>query len=337
MIIQNFDTNYKVLIVAEIGNNHEGNFTIASTLVKEAAKAGASAVKFQSFQTESFINMSDNERFERFKRFELTIPQFRALSDLAHSFGLLFISTPLDLNSARELADFVDAYKIASGDVNFYPLIKEIVKTGKPIIISTGASDYSQVSNTVSFIGKELEKNNITPNLGILHCTSCYPTPIDQVNLLSIPFLKEKFSHTIGYSDHTLGIHASLIAVSLGARIIEKHFTLSHSFSSFRDHQLSAEPEEMKELTHLIPHVVSMIGIKEKCVQPCESEIDVAIRRSIVAIRDLPSGHIIGYEDLGWIRPATGGLSPGEEHLIVNRILKRSLAHNEQIRLQDLH
>jgi sialic acid synthase SpsE len=336
MIIRDFDTDKKVLLVAEIGNNHEGDSTVASRLIRKAAECGAGAVKFQTYNTECLISRSDPERFQRFKKFELSLSQFREQSELAHSLGLLFISTPLDLQSVRGLKDMVDAYKIASGDVNFYPLIEEVIQTGKPIIISTGVSDYRQILTTVTFIETGWEKRSISQELGILHCTSCYPTPPEQVNLQSIPFLKQHFAHTIGYSDHTLGNQASLAAVALGARIIEKHFTLSHTFSSFRDHHLSAEPEEMRELARKIPQIDAMIGNLVKNVQPCEAGMDASIRRSIVAVRDLAAGHVIGYQDLTWIRPANGGLSPGEEHQLIKKQLKRQIARGEQILIKDL-
>jgi N,N'-diacetyllegionaminate synthase len=336
MIIRTVNTDKNVLVIAEIGNNHEGDITTAARLVQEAAQCGVGAVKFQTYRTEYLVSRSDNERFQRLKKFELSISQFRELSELAHSLGLLFLSTPLDLQSARGLKDLVDAYKIASGDVNFYPLIEEVLQTGKPIIISTGVSDYRQVSTTVSFIEQGWEKRSIPGELGILHCTSCYPTPPEQVNLQSIPFLKQHFSHTIGYSDHTIGIDAPLAAVALGARIIEKHFTISHSFSSFRDHQISAEPVEMRDLVQKIPQIGSMIGREEKTVQPCEAGMDSTIRRSIVSDKDLAAGHVIEPQDLTWIRPATGGLLPGEEHQLINKQLKRQITRGEQIRINDL-
>ncbi len=329
MIIGNKNTDERVLIIAEIGNNHEGDMDTAIRLVHEAAACGVDAVKFQTFSTEHYISRSDSARFERLKSFELTRNQFEKLSDLTHSLGLLFLSTPFDIGSARFLEPLVDAYKIASGDNNFYPLIDVVIKTNKPIIVSTGASDISQVTRTINFIENNRQQKN-ADNLAILHCVSCYPVPCDQINLQSIRFLSEKFNHTIGYSDHTMGIDSSLMAIVLGARIIEKHFTLSKSFSSFRDHQLSSEPQEMRELVQKVNLISIMSGKKEKKIQPCEMDINKAIRRSIVASRDLPKGSIINWSDITWIRPA-GGIPPGEEKLILGKKLKKRKQFGEMI------
>src|SRR5690242_17910270 len=189
MKIANFDTGKKVLVVAEIGNNHEGDFQVAAELVRKAAECGVQAVKFQTFKTEHYVSSSDAERFKRLKSFELTYDQFEELADLARSHGLLFISTPFDLQSADFLKNIVDALKIASGDNNFYPLIARAAATGLPLIVSLGASDFSQVRQTVEFI-KEHSKQPIEDNLAVLHCVSSYPVPLAEANLRAISFLQ---------------------------------------------------------------------------------------------------------------------------------------------------
>lgn len=335
MKIGDFDLARDVLLVAEIGNNHEGNFDIAKELVNEAARCGVDAVKFQTFGVEHYVSQSDAARFERLKSFELSFSQFEQLSQLAHSLGLLFISTPFDLASAAFLESVVDCYKIASGDNTFYPLIARVAQSGKPIIISTGLSDSQQVARTVGFVKQQRANANITGQLAILHCVSSYPVPPDQANLRSIQFLAESFDCTIGYSDHTIGIEASLLAVALGARIIEKHFTLNKSFSDFCDHQLSADPPEMKELVQRIRLASSMLGERQKIVQLCEEAAVNTLRRSIVAGRDMPQGHHIVWSDLTWVRPA-GGLAPGEEHTLIDKMLKRDVSFGEQLSPSDV-
>ena len=270
MKIGNFDLTQEVLVVAEIGNNHEGNFDVAKQLVASAADSGVNAVKFQTFKSEYYVNKADVARFERLKSFELTFSEFEELSRLAHSYGLLFLSTPFDLISADFLSDIVDAYKIASGDNTFYPLIDQVARTGKPMIVSTGISSAKQVQKTVEFVKQIWSNNNIEGQLALLHCVSSYPVPNDQANLRSIQFLSGKFEDPVGYSDHTLGIEASILAVSLGAIIIEKHFTLDKNFSDFRDHQLSANPSDMKTLVKQIRLTSSMLGKREKKVENCE-------------------------------------------------------------------
>ncbi len=335
MQIGNFNLKDKVLIVAEIGNNHEGKLNIAKDLVRKASECGVDAVKFQTFQTERYVSRSDAGRFQQLKSFELSDAQFAELSRLAHSLDLLFISTPLDLTSAEFLEGMVDAYKISSGDNNFYPLIAQVVKTGKPVIISSGASDQRQVARTVAFVKDLWGKHPRECQLTILHCVSSYPVPQEEANLGAIKFLSEKFDVPVGYSDHTVGLEASLVAVAVGARIIEKHFTLDKHFSNFRDHHLSADPDEMKELVRRVRAVTLMLGSGEKVIQSCEKPNAGAIRRSIVAATDLPEGHRLLWSDLMWIRPA-GGLAPGEEHLLIGKTLKRNVQLGEQLLVSNL-
>jgi sialic acid synthase SpsE len=335
MKIGAFDLSEKVLIVAEVGNNHEGKFEVARELVHAAAKCGVDAVKFQTFRTEHYVSKADDARFNRLKSFELSYAQFEQLSKLARSLGLVFISTPFDLASAEFLARIVDACKIASGDNNFYPLLRRVAETGLPMIVSTGASDLKQVEQTVAFIRRVWKEDATTGQLAILHCVSSYPTPPAEASLLSIPLLAESFNCAVGYSDHTVGNDAALLAVALGARIIEKHFTLDKHYSDFRDHQLSADPQEMRELVLRVRQAATMLGAREKRLQASERNIVATIRRSIVAGKDLPKGHRLTLDDLTWIRPA-GGLAPGQEHLLLGKALTRRVAFGEPLHAGDV-
>lgn len=336
MRIDKFDTKEKVLVVAEIGNNHEGNFEVAKELVRKAAESAADAVKFQTFITEHYVSKSDMARFNRLKSFELSFAQFSQLADLAHSLGLLFISTPFDLKSAEFLRRVADAIKVASGDNNFYPLMANIAESGKPMIISSGLSDLEGVRNAVKFTEGQWAKTGVsTGELAILHCVTSYPVPPAEANLQSIPLLAKNFSHTIGYSDHTIGIEAAVLAVALGARIIEKHFTLDKHFSDFRDHQLSADPGEMQELVKGVRAASILLGVADKKIQPSEEAVVAAVRRSIVAGQDLAKGHRIALADLTWIRPA-GGLNPGEENALIGKTLNRDVIFGERLELADV-
>lgn len=335
MIIGTCDTRKDVFIVAEIGNNHEGNFDVAAQLVYKAAECGVSAVKFQTFKTEYFVSGSDKARFERLKSFELTNRQFEQLAQLAKSLGIAFISTPLDLASAEFLAGIVDGFKIASSDNNFYPLLDKVASFGKPLIVSTGLSGLEDVRSTIQFVTSKYPKYRGADLLAVLHCVTSYPVPPEEASLRSIPFLAERLECTIGYSDHTIGTDAALLATALGARIIEKHFTLSKSFSSFRDHQLSADPADMLDLVTRIRRAAQMLGASEKAIQACEQPNATAVKRSIVAARHLPAGHQLTETDLAWIRPG-GGLAPGEEHRLLNKTLNRAVDFGEQIHLDDV-
>lgn len=330
MKIGDFNTDQKVLVVAEIGNNHEGDFGIAAELVKSAARSGVDAVKFQTVRAAQLVRRSESARFERLQRFELSEREFGELSALARGLGLLFLSTPLSVETAVFLEPMLDAYKIASGDNDFFPLLEEVARTAKPMIVSTGVSNVSQIDATVRFIRGQWAAGQVSGELALLHCVSSYPTPPEQANLRAIPFLAERFSCTVGYSDHTLGIDAAVLAVALGARIIEKHFTLDRQHSDFRDHQLSSDPLEMAELVRRIRAAESMRGAFDKKIEPCEVDARAAIRRSIVAARDLKAGATLTAADLKWIRPGDG-LRPGNEGQLIGRALQRDVREDEEV------
>jgi N,N'-diacetyllegionaminate synthase len=323
-----------VLMVAEIGNNHEGDIGRARELISAAAEAGAPAVKMQTFRTERFVSSADPARVEQLRRFELSFDQFAELSELASSLGLLFLSTPLDLESAEFLEGVVDGFKVASGDNDFYPLIEQVAATSLPLIVSTGVSDAGQVERTVAAV-ERVRGDRARDSLALLHCVSAYPASPEQLNLLAIPFLAERFPYAIGYSDHALGSAAALAAVALGARIVEKHFTLDGIESEFRDHTLSAKPAEMRALVTAIGELETMLGEPAKEIEAGEAGIADAIRRSIAAAGDLEAGHTLEAGDLMWVRPGTG-LRPGQESELVGRTLRVPKRLGELVLAEDV-
>lgn len=333
MKITNFDTDRRVLVIAEIGNNHEGDINRAEEMIREAGECGVDAVKFQIFQTEYFVRPCDRERFDRLKSYELTPRQFGKLAKQAREAGLLFIATPLDLPSVEWLAEYVDAFKIASGDITFYPLIERVAATGKPLILSTGASSIDEVSRAVRCVREA--RGSDASDLALLHCVSAYPAPNEQLNLLAIPQLRERFGVPVGYSDHSLGVEACTAAVAIGARIIEKHFTLDKNLSTFRDHQLSADPEDMRLLVARVREMEQMFGSGDKQAQDCEESMVNAIRRSVGVVKDCPSGHVLTEGDLVWLRPGTG-IPPGREQDLVGRALKQNYAAGDLLDLCEL-
>jgi N,N'-diacetyllegionaminate synthase len=324
----------RIAIVAEIGNNHEGRFDVACRLVEKAAECGVDFVKFQTFRTAYFTSRADPARFDRLSRFELSYDQFRQLEKLARSLGVGFISTPLDLESGRFLEPLVDAVKIASGDNDFYPLIAQACRSGKPVIVSTGLADLAHLRRLKAFI-ETVRPAGALDRMAFLHCVCSYPVPDEQANLSAITTIRRELGGIVGYSDHTVGPEACLAAAALGARILEKHFTLDKHFSDFRDHQLSADPAEMAAIVKSVRRVEALLGDGEKRIQPSETATQRAARRSIVAGADLPAGHRLAAEDLTWIRPADG-LPPGEEGRLVGRTLTRGLSFGEVIRPEDV-
>ena len=329
MKIGKLDTCDKVIIVAEIGNNHEGSIELARKLVDKAAEAGVDAVKFQTFTTKTFVSPQDKERFNRMKGFELTTENFKELAIRAKNNGLQFISTPLDMPSAVFLMEIVDAVKIASGDNTFYPLIEFVSESDKPIILSTGFANEEQINFSASLIEKNKSKNNFHSHLALLHCVSAYPVKPEDANLSAIKELSMKFPRTpIGYSDHILGNEAATLSVAAGARIVEKHFTIDRNYSGFRDHQLSADPRSMAELVTKIRQAEILLGTGSLDPRDVERDSETAVRRSIAAARDIAAGDTIIYKDIIWIRPGEG-LSPGMEHQVLGKQLKTSIQAGE--------
>ncbi|MBZ0265978.1 N-acetylneuraminate synthase family protein, partial [bacterium] len=303
---------------------HEGSFDIACKMIEAAAINGADAVKFQTFKTEHYVSNENPARFAKLKSFELSYDDFSKLAKAADDHGIMFLSTPFDLQSAEFLDDLVPAYKIASGDNTFYPLIERVARTGKPILLSTGMTDTNLVQMAVSRIRTIWQQNSVEQDIGILHCVSSYPTPADQANLQAIVTLQHNFDATIGYSDHTLGCEAAVISAAIGARIIEKHFTLDKNFSDFRDHQLSATPAELKQLVLRVREVETLLGDGIKKAQPSEIASGDAMRRSIAVSRDVSTGECLRWEDLTWIRPGNG-FKPGDEAKVLGRVVKLPL------------
>ena len=335
MKIATHDTDEKVLIVAEAGVNHEGSFEDAKTLVREAKKAGADAVKFQTYLPSQYIAASETERFARVSRFALPLEQFRKLHGLAHELGILFFSTPLDPESVEALNPYVPVFKISSGDMDFEPLVRTIAAKRKPIILSTGTAGLSEIKKSIGWIRKETSPAFIKKNLAILHCIAAYPAPFEIVNLQSIALLEKEFGLTIGYSDHTPGSEVPPLAVARGARIIEKHFTLSRQNRVFRDHFISLEPAEFSEMVQKIRRVEFLLGKSEKCISDPEKENAPAMRRGIAVKKGVRAGKTLRLEDLLFVRPQKD-FKYSEARKLLGKKVRRDLPEGFLIRKGDL-
>lgn len=270
MKIGHLDTSERVVIVAEIGVNHEGNMDVAHELIGWAADAGADAVKFQVYWAYRYADPAGHERYDRLQRFELTPDEHVVLAEHTHALGLAFIATPFDLESADLCIRICDAVKIASKDIDLWPLLNRVADSDRPMIVSTGMSDMGRMRDTVEWLRFRRAEDI---DLAVLHCVSAYPVPDTQAELRAISALAFDCDDCeVGYSDHTIGIDAAPLAVALGARIIEKHFTLDHDYSDFRDHAISVTPAEFALMVQRIRAAESMLGQPVKRVQPCEAD-----------------------------------------------------------------
>lgn len=333
MRIGHKDTDSQVIVVAEIGNNHEGSLEAALELVERAAQAGVDAVKFQTIVPELLVGPEQTGRLEQLRRLCLPWEAFPALRQAADDAGLIFLSTPFDLESARFLDPLVPAYKIASGDNDFFPLLEAVAATGKPVLLSTGLCGLPQVQAAKAVLERIWARDGRHGELALLHCVASYPTPPQEANLRAIGALAG-LGVTPGYSDHTLGVEAAVLAVALGARVVEKHFTLDKNRSDFRDHQLSADPAELRQLVERVRQAELLVGHGDKAVMPCEAQTLVAARRSAVAAVDLAEGETLAPKHVLWLRPG-GGIAPSQAVALYGKRLCRSVRRHERLALSD--
>jgi N,N'-diacetyllegionaminate synthase len=330
MLIGSIDLDREVLIVAEVGNNHEGSFARAEELIGKAAEAGAQAVKFQTIVPEQLVTADQEARLSTLRRFQFTPAQFSALATTANASGLMFMSTPFDIASVEWLAPLVPAFKIASGDNDYTPMLRAVAATGKPIIMSTGMAELGDVAAARDLLRAEWKRgDHSAAGLVLLHCVVSYPTPPAEANLAAIAALAT-LGEIVGYSDHTLGIEAAVLAVAAGARVVEKHFTLDKKLSDFRDHQLSADPTELSELVRRVRQVQELMGRSGKHVADAERGALTAIRRGVYAARDLVAGTPISPADVSYLRPRAG-LSPSDFDRCLGVALKKPVKSGEPL------
>ena len=333
----------KTLIIAEAGVNHNGDLNIARDLIKVAAGAGADYVKFQTFNSKKLTtvrarkasyqvrdNKDQENQLEMLSTLELSHEAHHELMKISQDCGIKFLSTAFDLESLDFLISLgTDFIKIPSGEITNIPFLKHASGKHKKILLSTGASTLQEVGKAIEFIQQHgTPKDRIT----VLHCTSSYPAPTHEVNLKSLEAIRREFDVAIGYSDHTEGISISLAAVALGARVIEKHFTLDRSMIG-PDHKASITPTELNKLVSSIREVESSLGDGVKRVMPSERENQRAIRKSIVARRRISAGEIFSDENLTTKRPGDG-LSPIFWEELIGTRAARNYEEDEQIAVE---
>lgn len=338
--------NNKVIIIAEAGVNHNGDIELAKKLIEKAAESGADFVKFQTFIAENVIssnakkadyqinNTGSNEtQLQMVKKLELKFDDFIVLKKHAELNRINFLSTPFDLESIIFLKDLgLNIFKIPSGEITNLPYLKLLGSFNQEIILSTGMASISEINSAINVLvnsGTELSK------ITILHCNTEYPTKMTEVNLMAMNHIKKEFGVKVGYSDHTVGIEVSIAAVALGAKIIEKHFTLDKSMEG-PDHIASLNPNELTQLVNSIRNVekaISGTGLKE----PSDSEIRniPIVRKSIHYKRDLIKGHILEFDDIVILRPGTG-ISPMELDNVLGKELNINVNSNQLLNFNDL-
>ncbi|MGD6793067.1 N-acetylneuraminate synthase [Metabacillus indicus] len=315
-------------IIAEIGVNHNGSLDMAKKLVDEAVRAGADAVKFQLFQADELttrtVGLADYQKktmeatqHEMLKKLELSYADFIELKKYCDNKNVFFMATPFDVKSVDILDEMgMKVFKVGSGDLTNFPLLKQISKKKKPIILSTGMALLEEIDRTISYLQSLNEKQEIC----ILHCTSSYPAPEEELNLHVIKDYINRYPFTIGYSDHSVGTHIPVAAIAIGAKIIEKHFTLDQTLPG-PDHSASMQAEEFKEMVRQIRLTETALGSDQKQLTNLETQVKPLVRRGLYLKRDLPAGTVVTELDLVALRPLEG-IEANEYENVLGKVLK---------------
>jgi N,N'-diacetyllegionaminate synthase len=318
------DLDREIAVVAEIGVNHEGDPAAAARLIRLAAEAGADAVKFQTYTPERYAAANDPERLARVRRFALSASTHRELAKVAVEARIGFFSSALTEDVVPLLAELGEAVKIASGDLDFEPVIRAAASSGRKVILSTGLGTLEEIDRAVGWVRDEIGGAALADRLILMQCTTAYPTPVEDAHVAVIPALAARYGVNVGYSNHVLGPAACYAAVALGAPILEVHFTDRKEGRTFRDHAISTDPAEMRALVDIVPAIRAAVGTSEKGRQPSELPLLAAVRKGVVASRDLAPGTVLARDDLMYARPASE-FSAADIAALVGRTLRQRL------------
>jgi N,N'-diacetyllegionaminate synthase len=335
----------KTKIIAEIGVNHNGDIDLAKQLILEAQKCGANYVKFQTYKVENLvmnnaekaeyqkINTNTNQnQFEMLEKLQFNKDQFWELKLFCDMNNIKFLSSPFDLASVRLLDDFdMDYWKIPSGEITNYPFLKEISKTKKPIIMSTGMSYLEEIKSSLDIFYKNNYKKSM---ITVLHCTTAYPCTIENVNLNCIKTLQNELKVNVGLSDHSEGIIVSICSIPLGVKVIEKHFTLDKSMEG-PDHKASLEPKEFEEMVKQIRYIEKALGSFVKKPSKSEFKNIQMVRKSIVAKENISKGDYFTEDNITTKRPGTG-LSPMDWQKIIGKKSIKDFKKDELIKIKNI-
>lgn len=329
----------RVLIIAEAGVNHNGDINIAKKLVDEAKRCGADIVKFQTFNPKKLASknatMADYQKEnlgieesqdKMLSKLSLKKEEYIELADYCKSIGIKFLSTPFEIESIHFLNELQDIWKIPSGEITNYPYLVEIAKTGKDVILSTGMSTLEEVDEALDV----LRKNGVG-DVTLLHCTTNYPTPMRDVNLNAMLTLKEHCDCKVGYSDHTNGNEVPIAAVAMGAKVIEKHFTLDRNMEG-PDHKASLETNELREMIGAIRNIEKALGDGKKIPHETEKANVPIVRKSIIASRHIEKGELLTEENLTTKRPGTG-INPMKWNEVIGTKAIRKFEEDELIEI----
>jgi len=329
-----------VFVIAEAGVNHNGSLELAKQLVDAVKESGADCVKFQTFISKNVVSKNakkadyqkqrtnaEETQLDMLKKLELSFDEFVELSQYCTEKEIEFLSTAFDFESIEFLNGLgMSRWKIPSGDITNLPYLIKIAQLNMPVILSTGMSTMDDIRNAVAAL-----KENGAGDITVLHCTTEYPTPYSDVNLNAMLSIKKEFNVNVGYSDHTKGIEVPIAAVALGAKVIEKHFTLDRNMEG-PDHKASLEPSELKAMVDAIRNIEVALGDGKKLPAESEKKNMVVARKSIIAKRNISKGEIFSEDNLSVKRPGEG-ISPMMWFDVLGKVAIRDFKEDELIEL----
>jgi N,N'-diacetyllegionaminate synthase len=332
----------RTLIIAEAGVNHNGDLMLAKQLIDAAAEAGADLVKFQTFNANRQVTRaakkadyqtqttgSNESQYEMLRRLELTEGMHHELIAHCTLRNIGFFSTGFDIESINLLLNLgQDYFKIPSGEINNLPYLRHIGKLGKSVILSTGMATLGDIEAAIDVLE---HAGTVRAQMTVLHCTTEYPTPMNEVNLLAMQNIQAAFNVSVGYSDHTQGIEVAIAAAAMGAAVIEKHFTLDRSLPG-PDHQASLDPSELKAMVKAIRNIDVALGDGIKRLTPSEVRNKPVARKSLVARQAIKAGEAFSAQNLTTKRPGTG-ITPMRWDEVMGRVATRDYAADELIEL----
>ena len=331
----------KTFVIAEAGVNHNGSLELAKKMIDAAVEAGADAVKFQTFKAEKVVSryapkaeyqkkttVAGESQFEMIKKLELDAVTHQTLIDYSKTKNVRFISTPFDLDSIDLLNELgLEIFKIPSGEITNLPYLRKIGSLKKQTILSTGMADLGEIEDA---LGVLIKAGTVRENITVLHCNTEYPTPMQDVNLKAMQTIKAAFPGIhIGYSDHTPGIEVPIAAVALGARVIEKHFTLNKNMEG-PDHKASVEPDELKSMVTAIRNIERAMGNGIKRPSPSEVKNKLIARKSLVATEPIKTGERFSADNITAKRPGTG-ISPMRWDEVLGQIAQKNYEKDQLI------
>jgi N,N'-diacetyllegionaminate synthase len=332
----------RTLIIAEAGVNHNGDIELAKQLIDVAAEAGADLVKFQTFNANRLATRtakkadyqnqttgSKESQYEMLRRLELTLDMHKELIEHCAIRNIGFFSTGFDVESLDLLVSLgQERFKIPSGEITNLPYLRHVGQIGKPVILSTGMANIGEIEAAIDVLE---QAGTLRSSITVLHCTTEYPTPMNEVNLRAMQSIGKAFGVAVGYSDHTRGIEVAIAAVAMGAAIIEKHFTLDRNLVG-PDHQASLEPSELKAMVAAIRNIEIALGDGIKRITPSETKNKPVARKSLVAKCSINKGEVFSVENITTKRPG-GGISPMHWDEVIGHIAARDFSTDELIEL----